>query len=144
MEKWTVWDSLKFIFHWRIIALQCSVCFCYATTWISHRYKCVPSLLNLAPTPLGCHRAPGWAPCVIQQLSISYLFYISNVYISMLLSLFIPRSPVPAVSISLFSNPLFLTSTQSGLLYRRITKFSLASHTKKENIPFPAFCGLLS
>ena len=40
--------------------------------------------------------------------------------------------------------PLFLTSTQSGLLYRRITKLSLASHTKKKNIPFPAFCGLLS
>ena len=35
--------------------------------------------MNLPPTshltPLGCHRAPGWAPCVIQQLPTSYLFY---------------------------------------------------------------------
>ena len=25
--------------------------------------------------PLGCHRAPSWAPCVTQQLPITYLFY---------------------------------------------------------------------
>ena len=25
--------------------------------------------------PLGCHRARGWAPCFIQQLPTSYLFY---------------------------------------------------------------------
>ena len=42
--------------------------------------KYVPSLLNLPPTSypipaLGCHRAPGWAPCVMQQLLISYLVY---------------------------------------------------------------------
>ena len=28
------------------------------------------------PTPLGCHRAPGWAPCAIQQLPTRCLFYI--------------------------------------------------------------------
>ena len=27
------------------------------------------------PIPLGHHRAPGWAPCVIQQLPTSYLFF---------------------------------------------------------------------
>lgn len=27
------------------------------------------------PTSSGCHRATGWAPCVMQQFPISYLFY---------------------------------------------------------------------
>ena len=30
------------------------------------------------PTPLGCPRTPGWAPCVIQQLPSSYLSHISE------------------------------------------------------------------
>ena len=34
-------------FSWRIIALQNFVVFCQASTWISHRYTYVPSLLNL-------------------------------------------------------------------------------------------------
>ena len=33
------------------------------------------SLPSLHPTPLDHHRAPGWAPWVIQQLLTSYLFY---------------------------------------------------------------------
>ena len=36
-----------FIFNGRIIALQNSVIFCQTSTWISHRYTYVPSLLNL-------------------------------------------------------------------------------------------------
>ena len=38
--------------------------FCHTSTWISHRFTYVPSLLNLLPishpinTPLGCHQAP--------------------------------------------------------------------------------------
>ena len=36
-----------FIFNWRIIALQCCVGLCQASTWITHRYT---SLLNL-PSP---------------------------------------------------------------------------------------------
>ena len=44
---------LKFIFNWRIIALQCSVHFCY-----SNRNQLPP--IHPHPTPLGCHRAPSW------------------------------------------------------------------------------------
>ena len=33
--------------------------------------------------PLGCHRAPGWAPCIIQQIPTGWLFYIGNVYVSL-------------------------------------------------------------
>ena len=36
-------------FNWRIIALQYCVGFCHTSTWISHRYTYVPSLLNLHP-----------------------------------------------------------------------------------------------
>ena len=37
--------------------------------WIRHKYTYVSSLMKLPPlpphsTPLGCHRAPSWAPCV--------------------------------------------------------------------------------
>ena len=48
----------SFIFNWRIIALQCCAGFCHTTTSISHKYSHVSSLLNLHPTPLGCHRVP--------------------------------------------------------------------------------------
>ena len=71
-----------FIFNWEIIALQNSFGFCQTSTWISHRYTYVLSLLNLPahllahPTPLGCPRTPGWAPCIIQQIPTGYLFYI--------------------------------------------------------------------
>ena len=33
-----------------------------------------PPLLPPHVTPLGHHRAPGWAPCVVEQLPTSYLF----------------------------------------------------------------------
>ena len=45
-------NSMLFIFfNWRIIALKYGVGFCRMSTWISHRYAYVPSLLNLTPTP---------------------------------------------------------------------------------------------
>jgi len=36
-------------FNWRIIALQNFVVFCQTSSWISHRYTCMLSLLNLPP-----------------------------------------------------------------------------------------------
>ena len=54
-----------------------------------------PSGTSFPPTlsnPLGCYRAWGWAPCIIQQLPTSCLFTCSNISISMLLSQFIPPS----------------------------------------------------
>ena len=39
-----------FVFNWKIIALQYCVGFCHTSTWISHRYTYVPSLLNFPPT----------------------------------------------------------------------------------------------
>ena len=55
------------------------LCFCGTTKWISYTYTSLPSLLGLPPPPhpphLGHHRAPSWAPCAIQQVPTSYLFY---------------------------------------------------------------------
>ena len=70
---------LNFIFNWRVIALQYCDGFCHPSTWISHRYTYVPSLLNLPPT---FHPIPPlwvvtehqiWAPCIIQQIPTGYL-----------------------------------------------------------------------
>ena len=72
------------VFNWRIIALQYCFGFCQTSTWISHRYTYVPSLLNLPPypTPLGCYRAPVWVPWVIQQIPLAICFTcICNVYV---------------------------------------------------------------
>ena len=57
-----------FILNWRIIALQFCVSFCC-------KYTYIPSLLSLPPTHLCHHRALSWAPCAIQQLLTSCLFY---------------------------------------------------------------------
>ena len=72
-------NYFKFIFNWRMIASQCCVGFCCIITWISRKYTYIPSLLNLPSSPpippLGRHRALSWAPCAIQQVPTSCLFY---------------------------------------------------------------------
>ena len=98
-------------FNWRIIALQCCVGFCNTiqqhesaiSIHISPPSCTSPPSLPLHPTPLGCHRALGWAPCVIQQLPPAFYFTYVNVYVSMLLSQFVPPSPSSVVSTNLFS-----------------------------------------
>ena len=76
---WPFFCGTSFFFNWRKIALQCCVGFCHMTVQISHNYTYIPSLLSLPPlphpTPLGHHRVPGWAPCIILQLLTSDLFY---------------------------------------------------------------------
>ena len=100
-----VWAKQEFS-NCRIISLEGCVGFCCIITWISCKYTYVPSLLNLSPCPhpipLSHHRILSLAPCVILQFLISYFTH-SIVYVLMLLSQFIPLSPSPAVSISLFS-----------------------------------------
>ena len=44
-----LFKNFLFIFNWRIIALQYCVGFCHISTWISHRYTYVPSLLKFPP-----------------------------------------------------------------------------------------------
>ena len=65
-----------------------SRCFCHTTTCFSYRYTYVPSLSS--PTPPGCHRAPGWAPCVIRNFPLAIYFPYAKVHVSVLLSQFVP------------------------------------------------------
>ena len=49
------WFFSFFFFNWRIIALQYCVGLYHTSTWISHRYTYVPSLLNPLPSPTPSH-----------------------------------------------------------------------------------------
>ena len=72
-------DNLPFFFkkNWYIILLQFFVSFCYTR---SEPVICIhissPTWISL-PYPIhSCHhRALSWAPCAIQQIPISFLFY---------------------------------------------------------------------
>ena len=94
------------VFNWRKIALQCCVGFCHKTSQISRYYTHLPSFSSFPPSPkpLWFITEPGWAPYVTQQRLTSYLFTPGSVYMSMLLSLFIPLSP----SLTASTNPFFL------------------------------------
>ena len=63
-----------------------------------------PSWTSLPPRPTlpGCHRALGWAPGVTGQAPTRCFAY-GNVYVSTLLSQFVPPSPSRTVSTSLLS-----------------------------------------
>ena len=101
----TVFTFLMYLFfYWRIIALQNFVVFCQTSTWISHRYTYIPSLLNLPPhsTPLGRYRAPVWVLWAIQQIPAVYFTY-SNVSFHVTLSIHLTLSSPLLMSISLFS-----------------------------------------
>ena len=72
------------------------------TIYVYHLPLEPPSTPHL--TPLGRNRGPGWSPCVIQKLLTRYLFYAwYYIYMSMLLSPFIPLFPSPHCVHSLFS-----------------------------------------
>ena len=75
-----------FIFNWRIIALQYCVGFCHISTWISHSYTYVRSLLNLPPTP----SHPSWRS---QSPSLSSLSHIPNRHWLSILHMIVCRFP---------------------------------------------------
>ena len=64
----------------RVTAFQCCAAFCGTSPWTSSKYTYVPSLLKLPPTPLGHHRAPGWAPCITQWIRISHSKSLNNAH----------------------------------------------------------------
>lgn len=43
---------MTFFFNWRLVAYDICVGFCHTSVGISHRYTCVPALLNPAPVSL--------------------------------------------------------------------------------------------
>ena len=91
------------IFYWRMIALQ----YCWFLLYSSvnqlevfiYPLPLEPSSPPRSPSqPSGHRRAPGWVPCAVQQLATGHLFYMVIVYLSVLLSQFVPPSPYPVVS----------------------------------------------
>ena len=102
---------LNFIFNWMITALQYCVGFCHTSTWISHRYTHAPP--NLPPTshpipPLYIVTEPQFeVPESYSKFPLAICFTYGSVYVSMLLSPFVPPSVFPRpVFINLFSMSL--------------------------------------
>ena len=73
-----------FIFNWREEHLFYNIVLVSAKNQHGSAiglHMSLPSWTSLPPpTPLGCYRALGWVPWVIQQIPISYLFCIVYVF----------------------------------------------------------------
>ena len=101
-------------FNWRIITLQYCDFFCHTSTWVSHRYTCVPFP---SWTPFSPPSPPTHPSRLSQSIGFGFLasyitlplaiyFIYGNVYVSMLFSQIIPP-PSPTVSKSLFFMSVF-------------------------------------
>ena len=88
--------TFKFIFNWRIIIVG----FCHTTMWISCMYSCIPFHLSFPPQSRSS-QSPALSPLCYEAASVC--FTRSHVYMSVLLSQFVPPSPSPAVSTDMFS-----------------------------------------
>ena len=128
-----------FIFNQRIIALQYCVGICHTTTWVSHKYIYVPSLLNLLPLPpphpppprvISEHQAG--LPTLHSSSPLPICFTRGCVCTSVLLCPFIPPSPSPAGSTSPFhaSASLFLPKSSRSPGARRLEMTTETSVTK--------------
>ena len=124
-------DFLKFIFNWKLIALQCYVCFCHTAKSAMSIYMFLPSWTSL-PLPIASHPSrlsrstrlsslvymltSHWVdlPVLHSSFPLAVCFMCSNAYVSVLPSQFIPLSPSPSVSTSLFPRSASIPALQVG------------------------------
>ena len=122
----------KFIFNWRVIALQYCLCFYQTSTWISHRFTHVPSLLKLYPIslpipPLEAVTKPRFEfPELYSKFSLAIYFTFGNEHFHVTLPIQPTLSflPHPAKSTSLFSMSvslcLYINASSSSLSSQQI------------------------
>lgn len=71
------------------------------TRWISHKHihgPWPPSHSTPQRTPLGHHRAAGWAPCITQQPPLAGYFTYGHMHTALLPAQYVPPSPSSTVS----------------------------------------------
>ena len=98
ISQWYVTAYFQNYFNWRVITLQCYDDFCHTSTWISHRYTCVPphpwaSQIRCAPDGPSLWYPSTWVTATIQWgvhlhssdhirylilLSVKFLFFPSS------------------------------------------------------------------
>ena len=99
----------KIIFYWRILASQNFAVFCQTSTWTSHRYTYIPSLLKLSPIslpipPLSVDTEPLFEfPESYSKVLLAIYFTYDNVSFHVTLSIPLTLSSPLPMSISLFS-----------------------------------------
>ena len=100
--------TIYIYFNWRIIILQYCDGFCRTSTWIGHRYTCVPPSWTPLPSPSptylsGLSQSTTFV-CFASCIKLVLVIYLTcgNVHVSMLFSQIIPPSPSPIESKSLF------------------------------------------
>ena len=121
---------LKKFFYWSIIALQRCVSFCCTMKWISYMYTDIPSLVALPSHSTHLviteHRAE--LPVLYSRFPLAIYFTHGSVFMSNLISQFIPSSPSPlcphihSLHLRLYSCPenrfictIFLDSTYGNV-----------------------------
>ena len=108
--SWTLGNySFFFFFNWRIISLQNFAGFCQTSTWTSHRYTYVPSLLNfpyisLLISPLYVATDPlfEFPESYSKLILVLYCIY-GNVSFHVTLSIYLTLSFPPPCVLKLFS-----------------------------------------
>ena len=139
-HSWAVFfffsGSTIFLKNWNIIVLWCCVSVCYTTTWISHMYTYIPSLSTPPPQPSRSSQSPELSS--LHYIAASHLLSVlcMAVYMSVLLSQFIPHSHSPTVSTSPFPMSVSLPLPCKQAHQYHVSRFQAVSHQLLRRWPY--------